>query len=131
MACKWPPQGNIGPVADALMDALGCEFTIATPAFPDNQRTVFKGHLFVGDVLLSDSGMRNHPLTPMTDANLVRVLQAQTGRKVGLIDHVAVAQGEAIAAGCSQSGHSGHLYVDNFTTALPKGVWITASGPVS
>ncbi|WP_373785142.1 four-carbon acid sugar kinase family protein, partial [Delftia acidovorans] len=53
------PQGNIGPVADALMDALGCEFTIATPAFPDNQRTVFKGHLFVGDVLLSDSGMRN------------------------------------------------------------------------
>ncbi|WP_046239431.1 four-carbon acid sugar kinase family protein, partial [Delftia tsuruhatensis] len=89
------PQGNIGPVADALMDALGCEFTIATPAFPDNQRTVFKGHLFVGDVLLSDSGMRNHPLTPMTDANLVRVLQAQTRRKVGLIDHVAVAQGEA------------------------------------
>ncbi|KLO58375.1 membrane protein [Delftia tsuruhatensis] len=89
------PQGNIGPVTDALMDALGCGFTIATPAFPDNQRTVFKGHLFVGDVLLSESGMRNHPLTPMTDANLVRVLQAQTRRKVGLIDHVAVAQGEA------------------------------------
>ncbi|WP_212646015.1 3-oxo-tetronate kinase [Delftia sp. PE138] len=89
------PQGNIGPVAEALMDALGCGFTIATPAFPDNQRTVFKGHLFVGDVLLSESGMRNHPLTPMTDANLVRVLQAQTRRKVGLIDHVAVAQGEA------------------------------------
>lgn len=89
------PQGNIGPVTDALMDALGCGFTIATPAFPDNQRAVFKGHLFVGDVLLSDSGMRNHPLTPMTDANLVRVLQAQTRRKVGLIDHVAVAQGEA------------------------------------
>ena len=89
------PQGNIGPVTDALMDALGCGFTIATPAFPDNQRTVFKGHLFVGDVLLSDSGMRNHPLTPMTDANLVHVLQAQTRRRVGLIDHVAVAQGEA------------------------------------
>ena len=89
------PQGNIGPVTDALMDALGCGFTIATPAFPDNQRTVFKGHLFVGDALLSDSGMRNHPLTPMTDANLVRVLQAQTRRRVGLIDHVAVAQGEA------------------------------------
>ena len=89
------PQGNIGPVTDALMDALGCGFTIATPAFPDNQRTVFKGHLFVGDALLSDSGMRNHPLTPMTDANLVHVLQAQTRRRVGLIDHVAVAQGEA------------------------------------
>ncbi len=80
------------------MDALGADFTIATPAFPDNQRTVFKGHLFVGDVLLSDSGMRNHPLTPMTDANLVRVLQAQCRRKVGLIDYKAVAAGEAAIA---------------------------------
>src|SRR4051812_21992933 len=75
------PRGNIGPVIDALMDALvnvpGSDFTIATPAFPDNQRTVFKGHLFVGDVLLNESGMQNHPLNPMTDANLVRVLQAQ------------------------------------------------------
>lgn len=87
------PAGNIGPVTEALMDALGCGFTIATPAFPDNGRTVFKGHLFVGDVLLSDSGMKDHPLTPMTDANLVRVLQAQCKRKVGLIDHRAVAQG--------------------------------------
>ncbi len=86
-------QGNIGPVTEALMDALGTDFTIATPAFPDNGRTVFKGHLFVGDVLLNESGMQNHPLTPMTDANLVRVLQAQCRRKVGLIDHKAVAQG--------------------------------------
>ena len=93
------PAGNIGPVTDALMDALGCDFTIATPAFPDNQRTVFKGHLFVGDVLLSDSGMKDHPLTPMTDANLVRVLQAQTRRRVGVIDHRTVAAGpEAITA---------------------------------
>ena len=89
------PGGNIGPVTDALMDALGTDFTIATPAFPDNQRTVFKGYLFVGDVLLNESGMRNHPLTPMTDPNLVRVLQAQTRRKVGLIAHTVVAQGEA------------------------------------
>jgi len=92
-------QGNIGPVTEALMDALagtpGADFTIATPAFPDNQRTVFKGHLFVGDVLLNESGMQNHPLTPMTDANLVRVLQAQCQRKVGLIDYKVVAQGEA------------------------------------
>jgi 3-dehydrotetronate 4-kinase len=88
-------QGNIGPVTEALMDALGTSFTIATPAFPDNQRTVFKGYLFVGDVLLSESGMRDHPLTPMRDANLVRVLQAQCRRKVGLIDYRAVAQGEA------------------------------------
>jgi 3-dehydrotetronate 4-kinase len=88
-------QGNIGPVTEALMDALGASFTIATPAFPDNQRTVFKGYLFVGDVLLSESGMRDHPLTPMRDANLVRVLQAQCKRKVGLIDYRAVAKGEA------------------------------------
>lgn len=93
------PAGNIGPVTEALMQALGCDFTIATPAFPDNGRTVFKGHLFVGDVLLSDSGMRHHPLTPMTDANLVRVLQAQTRCRVGLIDHRSVAAGaDAIRA---------------------------------
>lgn len=97
------PAGNIGPVAEALMDALHCDFTIATPAFPDNNRTVFKGYLFAGEVLLNESGMQNHPLTPMTDANLVRVLQAQCRRKVGLIDHVAVAQGaEAIRARIAQ-----------------------------
>lgn len=88
-------QGNIGPVTEALMDALGCDFTIATPAFPDNKRTVFKGYLFAGDVLLNESGMQNHPLTPMTDPNLVRVLQAQCTRKVGLIDHAVVARGAA------------------------------------
>ncbi|MDD5028558.1 MAG: four-carbon acid sugar kinase family protein [Rhodoferax sp.] len=92
-------QGNIGPVTEALMDALagqpGADFSIATPAFPDNGRTVFKGHLFVGDVLLSESGMQNHPLTPMTDANLVRVLQSQCRGKVGLIDYKVVAQGES------------------------------------
>ncbi|MEJ7686296.1 MAG: 3-oxo-tetronate kinase [Variovorax sp.] len=87
------PQGNIGPVTDALMDALATGFTIATPAFPDNKRTVFKGHLFAGDVLLNESGMQNHPLTPMTDANLVRVLQAQTQRRVGLVDYATVARG--------------------------------------
>src|SRR5450830_1611485 len=85
--------GNIGPVTEALMDALGTDFTIATPAFPDNQRTVFKGYLFVGDRLLNESGMQNHPLTPMTDPNLVRVLQGQSTRKVGLIDHRVVAAG--------------------------------------
>lgn len=91
------PAGNIGPVADALMTALGADFTIATPAFPDNKRTVFKGYLFAGDVLLNESGMQQHPLTPMTDANLVRVLSAQTRRKVGLIDYAVVARGaEAI-----------------------------------
>jgi uncharacterized protein YgbK (DUF1537 family) len=90
-------EGNIGPVTEALMDALvgreGADFTIATPAFPDNHRVVFKGYLFAGDGLLNESGMQNHPLTPMTDPNLVRVLQAQCRRKVGLIDYRAVAEG--------------------------------------
>jgi 3-dehydrotetronate 4-kinase len=86
-------RGNIGPVTEALMDALDTDFTIATPAFPDNGRTVFKGHLFVGDVLLSESGMRSHPLTPMRDANLVSVMQAQSKRRVGLMDYRTVAGG--------------------------------------
>ena len=89
------PAGNIGPVTEALMKSLDTDFTIATPAFPDNARTVFKGHLFVGDVLLSDSGMRHHPLTPMTDANLVRVLAAQCATPVGLIDYRVVSEGAA------------------------------------
>lgn len=86
-------HGNIGPVIEALMQALKTDFTIATPAFPDNARTVFKGHLFVGDVLLQESSMRNHPLTPMTDANLVRVLQTQCTGHVGLIDYRTIMQG--------------------------------------
>jgi uncharacterized protein YgbK (DUF1537 family) len=95
------PQGNIGPVTEALLDALhgpGQGFTIVCPAFPQNQRTVYQGHLFVGDVLLSDSGMRQHPLTPMTDASLVRVMQAQTRRRVGLVAHEVVRQGAAAIA---------------------------------
>lgn len=86
-------RGNIGPVAEALMDALGTDFTIACPAFPANNRTIYKGYLFVGDELLSESGMRNHPLTPMTDANLVRMLQQQVSGKVGLADYKVVGQG--------------------------------------
>ena len=88
-------EGNIGPVTEALMQAMGTNFTIATPAFPDNGRTVFKGHLFVGDVLLNESGMQHHPLTPMTDPNLVRVMQSQCASSVGLIDFKTVAQGQA------------------------------------
>jgi uncharacterized protein YgbK (DUF1537 family) len=88
-------QGNIGPVTEALMQALQTDFTIATPAFPDNGRTVFKGYLFVGDVLLNESGMQHHPLTPMVDANLVRVMQAQCKSNVGLLSHKTIAQGTA------------------------------------
>lgn len=89
--------GNIGPVAEALLGALadlpGGGSTIACPAFPENGRTVYRGHLFVGDALLSESGMENHPLTPMRDANLVRVLERQVDGKVGLVRYDAVARG--------------------------------------
>ena len=88
-------KGNIGPVAEALMDALGSKFTIACPAFPANNRTIYKGYLFVGDQLLSESGMRNHPLTPMNDASLVRVLQGQVKGKVGLTEYSTVQKGAA------------------------------------
>jgi uncharacterized protein YgbK (DUF1537 family) len=86
-------QGNIGPVADALIAALGCGFALACPAFPANARSVYQGHLFVGGVLLNESGMEHHPLTPMTDANLVRVLSRQTDGTVGLVPYATVEQG--------------------------------------
>ncbi|HTO67639.1 MAG TPA: 3-oxo-tetronate kinase [Bradyrhizobium sp.] len=88
-------HGNIGPVAEAMMTALATGFTVACPAFPRNRRSIYAGYLFVGGVLLSESSMRNHPLTPMTDANLVRVLAAQAARPVGLIDIAAVKAGVA------------------------------------
>ncbi|MFN4172981.1 MAG: 3-oxo-tetronate kinase [Pseudorhodobacter sp.] len=87
------PQGNIGPVAGALMADLGTPVTVACPAFPANGRTVFNGHLFVGRQLLSDSPMKDHPLTPMTNSDLVQVLAAQTQHPVGLIAHDAIAEG--------------------------------------
>jgi uncharacterized protein YgbK (DUF1537 family) len=98
--------GNIGPVAEALLDRLGGDpvlehgagFTLFCPAFPEAGRTIFKGYLFVGDVLLSESGMRDHPLTPMRDPSLVRVLQRQSRGKVGLVQHATVAQGPAAVA---------------------------------
>jgi uncharacterized protein YgbK (DUF1537 family) len=86
-------RGNIGPVADALCDALAAPFTVFNPAFPTNRRTVYQGYLFVGDVLLSESGMRHHPLTPMTDPSLVRVLQRQTQRAVGLVPYPVLVEG--------------------------------------
>ena len=86
-------QGNIGPVADALVAALDAGFALACPAFPANARSVFQGHLFVGGTLLNESGMEHHPLTPMTDANLVRVLGRQTDGTVGLVPYATVEQG--------------------------------------
>jgi uncharacterized protein YgbK (DUF1537 family) len=95
--------GNIGPVADALMAQLGCGFALACPAFPANARSVYQGHLFVGGALLNESGMEHHPLTPMKDANLVRVLSRQTKGTVGLVPYATVEQG-AIAIRRAMTG---------------------------
>lgn len=87
--------GNIGPVAEALMAALGTDLTIACPAFPGAGRSIYQGHLFVGDTLLSDSPMKDHPLTPMRDSNLPRVLGRQCATPVGLIPFAVVERGVA------------------------------------
>ena len=93
------PAGNIGPVADALTQHLGEALAIVTPASPIHERTVFEGTLFVGSQLLSESSMRTHPLTPMTDANLIRVMSAQSRRRVGHVRHRIVEHGvEAVEA---------------------------------
>jgi len=116
-------EGNIGPVAEALLDSLGAAgvsehgagFTLFCPAFPTLGRTIFKGYLFVGDVPLSESGMRDHPLTPMHDASLVRVLQRQSRGKVGLVQHATVAQGPAAiraAFDALRAGGVRHAIVD-------------------
>jgi 3-dehydrotetronate 4-kinase len=113
-------QGNIGPVADALIGALGCGFALACPAFPTNARTVYLGYLFAGGTLLNESGMENHPLTPMTDANLVRVLSRQTEGTVGLVPFVTVDQGaHAIRDAMTQLKERGRRYaiVDAITDA--------------
>ncbi|MEN9578897.1 MAG: hypothetical protein RJA70_1906 [Pseudomonadota bacterium] len=90
-------QGNIGPVIEALMAELGVELSIACPAFPANGRTVYLGHLFVHGTLLEQSSLRDHPLTPMHDSNLVRVLSKQTRLAVGLLPYARVNAGvEAI-----------------------------------
>ncbi len=86
-------DGNIGPVAEGLIEKLGDEIAIACPAFPANKRSIYMGNLFVGDVLLAESPMKDHPLTPMRDSNLVRVLQGQTKRPVGLVPFATVDQG--------------------------------------
>lgn len=95
-------EGNIGPVAEALLAHLGARQAIVCPAFPTNKRTVYQGNLFVGEVPLAESPMKDHPLTPMRDSNLVRVLQRQTTLKVGLVPFAVIDAGpEAIKAAMS------------------------------
>lgn len=91
--------GNIGPVAAALAQRLGEQVVMTCPAFPENGRSVYQGHLFVKDVLLNECGMQDHPLTPMTEADLRRVLAAQTDWPVAHVDFLTVEKGaEAIVA---------------------------------
>ena len=112
--------GNIGPVADALLERLEAPLTVFCPAFPENQRRVFNGYLFVGDVLLSESGMEKHPLTPMTDSNLVRVLSRQTPHRVGKVDLEVVRSAEnALQHALAAARRDGvrHLIVDAISDA--------------
>ncbi len=97
------PDGNIGPVAEALLARLGEDQTIFCPAFPENGRTLCHGHLFVNGMPLDESGMEKHPLTPMTDANIVRWLRRQAASDVGLVAYDTVHQGApAIAEALGQ-----------------------------
>lgn len=114
------PAGNIGPVTEALMQALQTDLTIICPAFPANGRTIYKGHLFVGDQLLCDSPMRNHPLTPMTDSSLIRLMAGQSRLKVGLVPHDIVARGAQAVADAFTEARAGGiqaLVVDALTDA--------------
>jgi uncharacterized protein YgbK (DUF1537 family) len=87
------PRGNIGPLVDLLLRLTGMETSVICPSSPVHGRTVYQGHLFVGDRLLSESPLRDHPLTPMTDPDLVRFLARQTAGRVGLVSWPEVAAG--------------------------------------
>lgn len=106
------PEGNIGPIADALATALGANRAVVVPSMPANGRTVYQGHLFVHDQLLSESPMREHPLNPMRDSHVVRLLQAQTARSVSSVPLAAVRQGpRALRAALDEREAAGEFYL--------------------
>ena len=106
------PQGNIGPVAEALLDALDAPVAVVCPVFPATGRTLFMGHLFVRDRLLSESGMEKHPLNPMTDPDIRRWLRRQTKGEVGLVPYAVVRQGpDAIRRGIDAEAKAGRRLV--------------------
>ncbi len=123
-------QGNIGPVAEALLQALNASQTIYCPAFPENGRTIFMGNLFVGEQLLSESPMKDHPLNPMRDSNLVRLLDAQTQKSVSLANRLDVDKGDAhLKSHLRQLAETGiaHVIVDAVADAdleiIAKACW--------
>ena len=105
-------KGNIGPVAEALMAAIGAPFAIACPSFPKNQRTVYMGHLFVGDLLISDTHMRDHPITPMREPNLVQHLHRQCRGRVSLIPYPVVDRGPAAIVEAFEAAGPGVSIID-------------------
>jgi uncharacterized protein YgbK (DUF1537 family) len=123
-------EGNIGPVAEALLSFTNNDFTLACPAFPANGRTVYKGHLFVNGVPLSESSMMDHPLTPMRDSNLIRVLQRQTGCSVGLVAFEDVEGGpDAIRKAFDREKAAGHqiVIVDAVTDSHLRAIGLAAA----
>ncbi|WP_017609030.1 3-oxo-tetronate kinase [Nocardiopsis xinjiangensis] len=109
------PRGNIGPVSEAVMDALGEDLTVVAPAFPTNGRTVYRGHLFVGEDPLDESAMRHHPLTPMNDSSLPRLLAPQVSggaKDIALVPWPVVGQGvEAVRGAITRAGETGARFV--------------------
>lgn len=123
-------EGNIGPVSDALVTFTESAFTLACPAFPATGRTVYKGHLFVNGVPLHESSMKDHPLTPMRDSNLVRVLQRQTKRSVGLVSYEDVDAGpDAIRSAFEREKAAGHqiVIVDALSDAHLRTIGLAAA----
>lgn len=123
-------KGNIGPVVDAALDASGLGLSVICPAFPTNERTVYNGRLFVGEVPLDESSMRDHPLTPMRDASLVRLMSRQTPHEVGLVRWTTVSRGaDAVAAALDDLRARGvrHAVVDALTdqdlTTIARAAW--------
>lgn len=113
-------EGNIGPVADALLEALNEDFALVCPAFPANSRTVYMGHLFVGSDLLSDTPMKDHPLTPMRDASIKRMMDRQSLHKSGLVGYDTVSRGvEPIERAIAVLRREGYAY--GITDALSDG----------
>lgn len=122
--------GNIGPVADALSTALGATRPVFVPASPAHGRTQHLGHLFVGDKLLSESHMRHHPLTPMTESNVVALLQRQTPHSVGLVPTAVVRDGHRAVRASIDRLDADYAVVDAITDADLFGIGRAVVGDI-
>lgn len=125
------PLGNIGPVLDALSQALSATPVVTTPSSPEHGRTQYQGHLFVGETLLAESHMRHHPVTPMTDSSLPRLLRAQTDEQVSLIAHETVRRGEAAMTIAIHNAEAQYLLADAITEADLRAIGrVVANAPL-